>query len=116
MIGLITEMVIRTRVFITEEALHREDFEEELWWFNTRRYRPKNVTRRQRGEGSIGPLPSSFDTIHLIDLMFGTYNELSLYYQLIETTWCLIGFHGNHNHINNVTSPAKLNCQIFRFF
>ena len=35
---------------------------------------------RGRGEGSIGPLPSTFDTIHPIDLIFGTYNELSLYF------------------------------------
>ena len=33
------------------------------------------------GGGSIGRLPSTFDTIHLIDLIFGTYNELSLYIQ-----------------------------------
>ena len=44
----------------------------------------KKVTRRHKGEGggggSIGPLPSTFDTIHPIDLIFGTYNELSLYF------------------------------------
>ena len=40
------------------------------------------------GGRSIGPLPSSFDTIHPIDLIFGTYNKLSLYFQLIETMWC----------------------------
>ena len=27
-----------------------------------------------------------------------------LYLRSIETTWCLIGFHGNHNIINDVTS------------
>ena len=53
---------------------------------------------------SIGPLPSTFDTIPLIDLIFGTYNELFLYFQIIETAWSLICFHGNHNHINDVTS------------
>ena len=40
------------------------------------------------GGGSIGPLPSTFDTIHPIDWIFGTYNERSLYFQLIETTCC----------------------------
>ena len=56
------------------------------------------------GIRAIGPLPSTFDTIHPIDLIFGIYNVHSLYCQLIETMWCLIGFHGNHNHINDVTS------------
>ena len=31
------------------------------------------------GGGLIGPLPSTFHTIHLI-LIFGTYNKLSLYF------------------------------------
>ena len=39
---------------------------------------------------SIGSLPHTFDAIHPIDLTFGTYNELSLYFQLIKATWCLI--------------------------
>ena len=29
------------------------------------------------GGGSIEPLPFTFETIHPIDLIFGTYNELS---------------------------------------
>ena len=49
--------------------------------------------------GVIGPLPSTFDSIHPIDYIFGIYNERSLYSQLIETTCCLIGFHGNHSNI-----------------
>ena len=52
--------------------------------------------------------PSTFDTIHPIDVKFGTYNKLHLYFQLIETTWCLIGFHGNNNQISNVTSGRHL--------
>ena len=36
-------------------------------------------------------------------MKFGTYNKLHLYFQLSETTWCLIGFHGNDNQINGVT-------------
>ena len=31
-----------------------------------------------------------------------------LYFQLIKITWCRIGFHGNHNHINDVTSGRRL--------
>ena len=42
--------------------------------------------------------------IHPIDLIFGTYNELSLYFQLSAATWCLIGFNGNHSYINDVAS------------
>ena len=36
--------------------------------------------RRGLGEGggSIGPLPSTFDTIIPIDMIFSTYNELPL--------------------------------------
>ena len=30
--------------------------------------------------GSIGPLPSTFDTIHPIELIIRAYNELSLYF------------------------------------
>ena len=48
------------------------------------------------------------DTIHPINLIFATYNELSLYLQLIETTWYLIGFHGNYNYINDVAYGCHL--------
>ena len=58
---------------------------------------------RGGGGGSIGLFPPTFDTIHPIDLIIDTSSEISLYFQLIETTWCLIGFHGSHSHIN--TSP-----------
>ena len=34
-------------------------------------------------DGSIGPLPSNFDTIHPIELIFGTYNKLFLYFRFI---------------------------------
>ena len=67
-----------------------------------------------RGGGSIGP-PSTFDTIHPIDLKFGTYNKLHLYFQLSETTWCLIGLHGNNIQINDLTGGCHLGFQIFRF-
>ena len=35
------------------------------------------------GGGLIGPLPSTFDTIHTIYMKFGIYNDFSLYFQLI---------------------------------
>ena len=37
------------------------------------------------GRRSIGPLHSTFDTIHPIDLI---YTKLSLYFQLSKATWC----------------------------
>ena len=65
------------------------------------------------------PPPSTCDTIHPIDLKFGTYSKLHLYFQLNETTWCLFGFHGNNSQINDVTCGRHLgfsNFQIlFRF-
>ena len=33
------------------------------------------------GGGQLEP-PSTFDTIHPIDMIFGTYNKLHLYFQL----------------------------------
>ena len=57
---------------------------------------------------TIGPPPSTFETIHPIDLKFSTYNKLHLYFQLSETTWCLIGFHGNNSQINDVTGGHHL--------
>ena len=68
------------------------------------------------GGGSIRPLPSIIDTIHPIDLIFRTYNEFSLYFQLIESTWCLTGFHGNNSHINDVTSGRHHGMSNFHIF
>ena len=74
----------------------------------------------QEGMGwSIGHLLSTFDTIHTIDLIFGTYNELPLCFQLSETTWCPIGFHSYHSTINDVTNGRHLgflNIQILFIF
>ena len=39
-----------------------------------------------------------------------------VYFQLMETTWSLIGFHGNHNHINDVTSGRHLGFSSFQIF
>ena len=55
-----------------------------------------------RGDQSPPP-PSAFETIHSIDMKFGIHNKLHLYFQLSETTWCLIGFHGKNCQINDVT-------------
>ena len=86
--------------------------------FNPRKYKPKKVTRRHKGGGggSIGPLTPTFNTVYQIDLIFGTYNEISLYFQLIETTWCLLGFHGNHSHINDITSGRHFGFSNFQTF
>ena len=66
------------------------------------------------GGGNQTPLPSTFDTIHPIDMEFGTYNKLHLYFQLNETTRCLIGFHGNDSQINDVASGRHLRFLIFQ--
>ena len=64
---------------------------------------------RRGGGGSIGPHPPpTFDTIHPVDLKFGTYNKLHLYFQLSVTSWCLIGFHGNNRQINDVMGSRHL--------
>ena len=47
-------------------------------------------------------------TIHLIDMIFGTCNDLPFYFRLSATTRCLIGFHGNDKCINDVTSDRHL--------
>ena len=69
-------------------------------------------TFRGGGGGQSDP-PSTFDTIHLIDLKFGTYNKLHMYFQLSKTTWYLIGFHGN-NQINDVTAGRHLGFSNFQ--
>ena len=66
------------------------------------------MTRNLEGGGGQSDHPSTFDTIHLIDLKFGTYSKLYLYFQLNETTWCLIGFHDNNIQINDVTGDRHL--------
>ena len=80
---------------------------------NPRSLLEKIVTRSLEGGDQSDP-PSTFDTIHLIDLKFGTYNKLRLYFQLSETTWCLIGFHGNNSQINDVTGGRHLGFSNFQ--
>ena len=77
--------------------------------FKPRSLEEKIVTRSLEGVGGRGVrLTSTFDTIHPIDMKLGTYNKLHLYFQLSETTWCLIGFHGNSSQINDVTGGRHL--------
>ena len=75
--------------------------------FNPRSLLEKIVTRSLEG-GQSDPPPSTFDIIPLIDLKFGSYDKLHLYFQLSKTTWCLIGFHDNNSQINNVTGGRHL--------
>ena len=53
--------------------------------FNPRSLDEKIVTIHEhlRGGGQLHP-PSTFDTIHPIDMKFGTYNKLHLYFQLMK--------------------------------
>ena len=81
---------------------------------NPRSLLEKIVTRSLEG-GQSDPLPpSTFDTIHPFDLKFGTYSKLHFYFQLSETTWCLIGFHGNNSQINDVTGGRHLGFSKFQ--
>ena len=66
--------------------------------------------------GSVGPLYSALDTIHPIDLIFDTYNELSLHFYLNKATWCLIGLYDNYDHMNNVTCSRDLGFSNFQIF
>ena len=66
------------------------------------------------GGGQSDTPPSTFDTIHPTDLKFGTYNKLRLYFQLSETMWCLIGFHGNNSQINDITGGRHLGFSNFQ--
>ena len=84
--------------------------------FNPRSLLEKIVIRSLGGGGGVNrtPSPSTFDTIHPIDLKFGTYNKLHLCFQLRKTTWCLIGFHGNNSQINDVTGGRHLRFSNFQ--
>ena len=83
---------------------------------NPRSLLEKIVTRSLEGGGGVNrsPPPSTFNTIHPIDLKLGTYNKLHLYFQLSETTRCLIGFHGNNRQINDVTDGRHLGFSNFQ--
>ena len=75
--------------------------------FNPRSLEEKIVTQSLEGGGGFNRTPPS-TFIHPIDIKLGTNNKLHLYFQLSETTWCLIGFHGNNRQINGVTGGRHL--------
>ena len=51
-------------------------------FFNPRSLLEKTISRSLEGGGGVNRTsPSTFNTIHLIDLKFGTYNKLHLYFQ-----------------------------------
>ena len=79
----------------------------------------KIVTRSLKGGGggSIRPPPFYLSTQFIrLTMKLGTYHKLHLFFQLSETTWCLIGFDGNNNQINEVTGgPPSWIFKIFRF-
>ena len=52
---------------------------------NPRSLEEKIVTRSLEGGGGQSVPPSTFDTIHPIDLKFGTYNKFHLYFQISVT-------------------------------
>ena len=82
---------------------------------NLRSLPEKIVTRSlEGGGGGQSDPPLTFDIIDPIDLKFGTYIKLRLYFQLSETTWCLIGFHGNNSQINDVTGGRLLGFSNFQ--
>ena len=64
-----------------------------------------SYTKPWRGGGGGA---STFDTIHPIDLKFGTNNKIHLYFQLSGTMRCLIGFHGNNSQTSDVTGGRHL--------
>ena len=81
-----------------------------FYFFNPRSLEEKIVTRSlEGGGGGVNRTfpPSTFDTIHPIDLKFGTYNKLHLYCQVI-------GFHGNNSQINDVTGGRHLGFSNFQ--
>ena len=83
--------------------------------FNPRSLLEKIVTGSlERGGGGHRTPPSTFDKIHPIDLKFGTYNKLHLYFQLSETTWCITGFRGNNSQITDVTGSRHLGFSNFQ--
>ena len=77
--------------------------------------KPKKITRTHEGRRSMGPLPPYFPFIRLTWCL-ARINEVSLYFQFIETTWYLIGVHGNHSHINDVSSGRHLGFSNFQIF
>ena len=87
--------------------------------FNPRSLEEKIVTRSlEEGGGGFNrtPPPFTFDTSRLIDMKLDKCNKLQLHFQLNGTTWCLIGFHGNNNQINDVAGGRHLGFLNFQIF
>ena len=82
--------------------------------FNPGSLLEKIATRSLEGSGVNRTPPVYFNTIHPIDLKFGRYNKLRLYFQLSETTWCVIVFHGNNSQINDVIGGRHLGFSNFQ--
>ena len=62
-----------------------------LLLFNPRSLEENIVTRSLGGGGGGNRIPpSTFDTIHPIDMKLGTYNKLHLCFQSSDTTWFLM--------------------------
>ena len=71
----------------------------------------------REGGGQLDPSPlllTSF--IQLTRYLAHIMSILCKYFQLIKTTCCLIGFHGNHSNIMTSLAAAILDFQIFIFF
>ena len=99
------DLPVIERVGVEAVALHCLNIS-----LNPRNLEEKIVTRSLAvgGGGCQSDPPSTFDLIYPIDMKLGTYNKVHLYFQLSETTWCLIGFHGNNSQINDVISGRHL--------
>ena len=91
-----------------------------MFFFNPRRHKPKKVTRRHKwGGGRVNPDTSPLLLTPFIQLTRYLAHIMSVflwYFQLIETTCCLIGLHGNHSNIMMSLAAAVLDFQIFNSF
>ena len=74
----------------------------------------KKLHEHMRGAQEINRTPSTFDTLPPIDMIFGTNNEMPLFFQLSVTTWPVISFYGSHKYIKYVPSGRLLGFLIFR--
>ena len=103
---------------LSQYAVSRPDSSSYYLIVNPRRYEEKKVIRRHEGGGgvSIGPTPSIFKSIQLIDMKLAMCNKCQICFQLSIFTWHLIGFHGNYSNIMTSPAAAILDFQIFNIF
>ena len=106
------EQMYTSKAFSVDRMVN--NFLEDL--INPRSLLEKIVTRSHEGGGVNRTTPPPFYFRHnsSADLKFGTYSKLHLYFQLSETTWWLIGFHGNNCQINDVTGGRHLGFSNFQ--